>query len=260
MPTIVTGNCDDIAKGKKMSRGGFSRMSMAVLVACGICQSALAAEPARVNGSSSPAPVAAPQAESASAAASDSASAVAAPESTAAEVRELLRSGKVQELRTAYNGAYGASLLFATDDLIYYVSLFQGENFWRVIKTPNQDTAMRIYPLFVAQTETLAQAELNKVLLRAQTVQSERLLAERNAQLSRLQADQALRVQQEAQIAEQQAQTIREAQALANKQRENQQQLRALQKMINALQAEETDVGPAASSSNTRKSTRPPAR
>ena len=64
-----------------------------------------------------------------------------------------------------------------------------------------------------------------------------KLLASRNAQLSTLQADNTLRMQQEEQVAARQQQSRQEATALADQQKDVRQQLRDLQRQIDALQA-----------------------
>jgi hypothetical protein len=212
-----------------MMNVGLNRMGLALLAACIAGVLAPANAQAQANGGGAYA---------------NATAGAAQPDSTAAELQQLLRDGKVLELRTVYNGAYGASMLFSASDLNYYATLFQGNDFWRVVKTQDRGQAQQTYQAFAAQTEALGRAELNKVALQAQQTRTERLLAERNAQLNRLRADQALRAQQEAQIAEQQAQALRETQALIDQQRQTQQQLRSLQQQIDALLAEQRNVLP----------------
>ena len=67
---------------------------------------------------------------------------------TVDELKQLMDSRQLTELRTTYNGNYGASLLFNANTLTYYVALFQEKNFWRVIKTDAVDNAERVYRTF----------------------------------------------------------------------------------------------------------------
>ncbi|WP_175729220.1 DUF2968 domain-containing protein, partial [Burkholderia ambifaria] len=59
-------------------------------------------------------------------------------QSTIDELQQQIQSHALTEMRTAYNGSYGASLLFNIKDGTYYVALFQQKAFWRVIKTSNE--------------------------------------------------------------------------------------------------------------------------
>jgi hypothetical protein len=57
----------------------------------------------------------------------------------------MIRDGKVRELRTTYNGSYGASMLFYPDEMTFYIALFQQKKFWRVVKTQVDSRAETIY-------------------------------------------------------------------------------------------------------------------
>jgi flagellar biosynthesis GTPase FlhF len=166
-----------------------------------------------------------------------------APTSTVAELQQLIQSHQVTELRTTYNGSYGASLLFKADDLVYYVALFQDKNFWRVLKTPSDGNAEATYRAFAAQSSDLAAVDIQRIKLQAENARSDRLLAQRSTQLTALQADQALRQQQEQQVVARQQQSREQAQALESQQKDVRQQLRDLQRQIAVLQAQQADVG-----------------
>ncbi|NMK48702.1 DUF2968 domain-containing protein [Achromobacter sp. Bel] len=174
--------------------------------------------------------------------------AAARPSSTVAELQGLIQSRQVSELRTAYNGTYGASLLFKPDDLTYYVALFQQKDFWRVLKTLSEKQAESTYRAFAAQSADLAEVDIKRIKLQAEYANAEKLLASRSAQLSTLQADRTLRMQQEEQVAARQEQSRQEATALADQQKDVRQQLRDLQRQIDSLQAQQAqiDAGPAA--------------
>ncbi len=166
----------------------------------------------------------------------------AAP-TTVAELQGLIQNRQVTELRTTYNGSYGASLLFKADDMQYYVALFQQRDFWRVVKTVSQPQAEATYRAFVEQAADLAAVDLQRIRLQAENGNAEKQLAERSRQLSVLQADQALRQQQEQVVADRQAQLRQERDALAEQRQDTRAQLRALQRQIDELQAEQERVG-----------------
>lgn len=166
----------------------------------------------------------------------------ARPSSTVSELQSLIQNRQVSELRTAYNGTYGASLLFKPDDLTYYVALFQQKDFWRVLKTQSDKQAESTYRAFAAQSANLAEVDIKRIKLQAETAHAEKLLATRSAELSTLQADRALRLQQEQQVAARQEQSRQEATALAEQEKDVRQQLRDLQRQIDALQAQQAQV------------------
>lgn len=168
--------------------------------------------------------------------------AAARPSSTVAELQGLIQNRQVSELRTAYNGTYGASLLFKPDDLTYYVALFQQKDFWRVLKTVSEKQAEATYRAFTAQSAELAEVDIKRIKLQAEYAHAEKLLASRSEQLSTLQADRTLRMQQEEQVAARQEQSRQEATALADQQKDVRQQLRDLQRQIDALQAQQAQV------------------
>nr|WP_315845870.1 DUF2968 domain-containing protein [uncultured Achromobacter sp.] len=174
--------------------------------------------------------------------------AAARPSSTVAELQSLIQNRQVSELRTAYNGTYGASLLFKPEDLTYYVALFQQKDFWRVLKTVSEKQAEATYRAFATQSAELAEVDIKRIKLQAEYANAEKQLASRSAQLSTLQADRALRMQQEEQVAARQEQSRQEATALADQQKDVRQQLRDLQHQIDALQAQQAqiDASPAA--------------
>src|SRR6478609_6276504 len=91
--------------------------------------------------------------------------AAARPSSTVAELQGLIQNRQVSELRTAYNGTYGASLLFKPDDLTYYVALFQQKDFWRVLKTVSEKQAEATYRAFTTQSAELAEVDIKRIKL-----------------------------------------------------------------------------------------------
>lgn len=175
-----------------------------------------------------------------------------APASTVTELQQLIQSHQVTELRTTYNGSYGASLLFKADDLVYYVALFQDKNFWRVLKTRSDSKAESTYRVFADQSADLASVDIQRIKLQAENARSEKLLSQRSTELSALQADQALRQQQEQQVAVRQQQSREQTQALEDQQKDVREQLRDLQRQIAALQAQQASVDTTAPVSSKR--------
>lgn len=159
--------------------------------------------------------------------------------STVAELQELIKNRKVNELRTTYNGSYGASLLFRPDDLTYFVALFQQRDFWQVVKTPSHQNAEATYRAFAGRTADLARIDFERIRLQAENAKAEKELNDRMARLNMLQADQALRVQQDQQVASRQAQMQAEAGRLSQQQQDVRAQLRDVQHRIDALQVEQ---------------------
>jgi len=176
------------------------------------------------------------------------------PNSTVAELQSLIQNRQVSELRTTYNGTYGASLLFKPDDLTYYAALFQQKDFWRVVQTTSEKQAESTYRAFAQQSAELAEVDIKRVKLQAEYARSERLLAERSSELATLQADQSLRRQQEQQVAARQEQSRQQAAALAQQQQQLRKELGAMQRQIDALQAQQAELE--RDNAATRKKTR----
>ncbi|MFM0044264.1 DUF2968 domain-containing protein [Paraburkholderia sediminicola] len=153
-----------------------------------------------------------------------------------AELQQMIRGSDLSELRTTYNGSYGASLLFYGKEMTYYVALFQQKNFWRVIKTQDATRADMIYKDFVRQTLQLSDVEIRRSQLEAQKAFTERMIALSQDRANRLQADLDVAHQQQTIVANQQQQTRAEATALAQQKAAAQDQLRAAQRQVRELQ------------------------
>ncbi|HZZ02008.1 DUF2968 domain-containing protein [Paraburkholderia sp.] len=153
-----------------------------------------------------------------------------------AELQQMIRGSDMSELRTTYNGSYGASLLFYGKEMTYYVALFQQKNFWRVIKTQDATRADMIYKDFVRQTLQLSDVEIRRTQLEAQKAFTERMIALSQDRANRLQADLDVAHQQQTIVANQQLQTRAEATALAQQKAAAQDQLRAAQRQVRELQ------------------------
>lgn len=181
-----------------------------------------------------PLPVVTPAAASSTAAASANDSATDG--GNVAELQRMIHGPDLAELRTTYNGSYGASLLFYAKEMTYYVALFQQKTFWRVIKTTDETRAEAIYRDFARQTVQLSDVEIRRTRLEAQKAFTERLIALQQVRANRLEADLSVARQQQAAVATQQKETRQQASALQNQKAAAQDQLRATQHQVRELQ------------------------
>lgn len=153
-----------------------------------------------------------------------------------AELQQMIGGSDLSELRTTYNGSYGASLLFYGKEMTYYVALFQQKNFWRVIKTQDPARADMIYKDFVRQTVQLSDVEIRRTQLEAQKAFTQRMIALSQDRANRLQADLDIARQQQSIVATQQEAKRAEAAALAQQKLAAQEQLRVAQRQVRELQ------------------------
>jgi hypothetical protein len=153
-----------------------------------------------------------------------------------AELQQMIHGPDLTEMRTTYNGSYGASLLFYGKEMTYYVALFQQKNFWRVIKTTDDQRAEMIYRDFVRQTMQLSDVEIRRTKLEAQKAFTEHLIELSQDRANRLQADLAIARQQQSIVNGQQQQNRAEASALQQQKTQAQAQLRDAQRQVRDLQ------------------------
>ncbi|MBB5468831.1 hypothetical protein HDG32_004972 [Paraburkholderia sp. CI2] len=153
-----------------------------------------------------------------------------------AELQQMIHGPDLSELRTTYNGSYGASLLFYGKEMTYYVALFQQKNFWRVIKSQDAARAELIYKDFARQTMQLSDIEIRRTQLEAQKAFTQRMVALSQERASRLQADLDVARQQQSIVASQQEQKRAEATELAQQKAAAQDQLRVAQRQVRDLQ------------------------
>lgn len=159
-----------------------------------------------------------------------------------AELMQIIHDAKLSELRTTYNGSYGASLFFYPREMAYYVALFQDKHFWRVIKSENAGRAEAIYAGFVQQTAQLAEVEIRRTQLQAQKAYIEDIIALSAERAKRLQADLDVARTQQAKVNDYQRQTQGEAAALHAEKERAQAQLRQVQNEVMQLQRQ-TELG-----------------
>lgn len=160
---------------------------------------------------------------------------------TAAELQRLMADGGLSEMRTSYNGSYGASLLFHAESLNYYVALFHDRQFWRVIRTDQFNEAEKLFRTFASQTEQLAQVQLDAQRLDASKRYSEKLVAMNEHRLRGLQREMAQQQQQAAAVSQAIEANRQHAQVLSGDLRSTNSQLEALQAQIRLLQAQHLD-------------------
>ncbi|ACD17424.1 DUF2968 domain-containing protein [Paraburkholderia phytofirmans] len=159
-----------------------------------------------------------------------------------AELMQMIHDAKLSELRTTYNGSYGASLFFHPREMTYYIALFQDKHFWRVIKTEDMARAEAIYAGFGQQTAQLADVEIRRTQLQAQKAYIEDVIAMSEDRAKRLQADLDVARTQEAKVNDYQRQTQGEAVTLHAEKERVQAQLRQVQGEVMQLQRQ-TEMG-----------------
>lgn len=193
--------------------------------------------------------MAAPSSAASFASASGAASASASSPDTAseaqgnvAELMQMIQDAKLSELRTTYNGSYGASLFFYPREVTYYIALFQDKHFWRVIKSADAGRAEAIYAGFVQQTAQLSEVEIQRTLLQAQKSYIQDVIALSEERAKRLQADLEVARSQQAKVNDYQRQTQSEAAALREEKERAQAQLRQVQGQVMQLQRQ-TEMG-----------------
>ncbi|CDY75950.1 putative lipoprotein [Caballeronia glathei] len=159
-----------------------------------------------------------------------------------AELKQMVQSGQLVELRVTYNGSYGATLFFFPREMVYYVALFQEKRFWRVVKTQDENRADTVYAQFARKSYNLAEGEIRRTQLQAQKALLERVIAVSDDRARRLSADLAIARAQESQVSQRQQQTQAESAALQNEKLAAEQKLRALQQQVQQLQSQ-TEAG-----------------
>lgn len=157
-------------------------------------------------------------------------------QSTADDLQQQIQAHSLTEMRTAYNGSYGASLLFNIKEGNYYVALFQQKAFWRVIKTSNAESAEAIYADFSRQAATLAASELQAARLQSQRAMTDQQIAVVQERAARLQADVSIARLQQAAVTAHQREIHDENAALKAQQTQLQAQLHQLEEQVRTLQ------------------------
>jgi hypothetical protein len=194
--------------------------------------------PTTASGMAASTPVSSPVSSPDQTAAATAADEAKDSQGNVAELQRLMHGSALSELRTAYNGTYGASLLLHGKDMTYYVALFQQKNFWRVIKTTNEDYAESVYADFTRRSAQLADVEIKRTKLAAQKEYTEALIAAAQARADRLQADLDVAHKQQELAASRQKQAREEAASLQTQKLAAQEQLNAVRQQVHMLQRE----------------------
>lgn len=167
--------------------------------------------------------------------------AAAGPNSIVDDFHQLIANHQLTELRTTYNSSYGASLLFQPEKLNYYVALFHGKDFWRVIRTDSYDEAQNVYHTFVSQTEELAKVDIDTLRLQATKQFTDRMVALNQQQLQNLERDAEYQRQQAQQVASQQQQAEQQSSSLTADLRASNSELDAVRERIRALEEQQSN-------------------
>ncbi|WP_423759447.1 DUF2968 domain-containing protein [Burkholderia sp. NLJ2] len=166
----------------------------------------------------------------------------ASAQGTVAELTQMLHDGRIVEMRTTYNGSYGASLMFDPREMTYYVALFQDKHLWRVIRSQEKNRAEMVYANFIQQTVQLADIEIRRTELQAQKAFLERVIALQANRAQQLQADLSVARSQQAEVVQRQKSAQEQTQALQVEKRAAQMQLRDLQEQVRQLE-KQTETG-----------------
>jgi hypothetical protein len=152
------------------------------------------------------------------------------------EMQKLLQAGNLSEMRATHNASYGAQLYFLPREMVYYVALSQEAHLWRVVKTQDENRAESVYAQFARKSFELADGEIRRTRLQAQTALLDRVIAVSATRANRLSADLALAQQQDSQVSERQQKLQAESMALQSDKAEAERKLRALQQQVDQLQ------------------------
>lgn len=166
----------------------------------------------------------------------------ASAQGNVAELTQMLHDGRIVEMRTTYNGSYGASLMFDPREMTYYVALFQDKHLWRVIRSQEKSRAEMVYANFIQQTAQLADIEIRRTELQAQKAFLERVIALQANRAQQLQADLSVARSQQAEVVQRQKSAQEQTQALQVEKRAAQMQLRDLQEQVRQLE-KQTETG-----------------
>jgi hypothetical protein len=160
---------------------------------------------------------------------------------TVGYLRQLMDSHQLTQLRTTFNGDYGATLFFQPEKLSYYVAMFHGDVYWRVIQTDSEQNAESIYNAFSQQSEKLAEVDIDALRLKAGNTYAEQMVAMNQKRLQNLQADANRQQQQGQEVAAQQQQAQQQAVVLSGELRNSSAQLDAVKERIRALEAQQAN-------------------
>lgn len=90
------------------------------------------------------------------------------------ELQALMKQTHLLELRSTFNGSYGASLLLNRETQTYYVASFQHKTFFRVFKNRSEENAENHYRKLSDWTEARAKEEIAGIKKAAKQYQNAR--------------------------------------------------------------------------------------
>jgi hypothetical protein len=103
-----------------------------------------------------------------------------------ADVERMLNGAELTLFHVFRTFDYSVKLLFYPKELKYYVALLQEDRLWRVLTTPDMNTARQLFHHMQEQAARLADGETRRLQLQAQNEQLKRQIAESEAQAERL--------------------------------------------------------------------------
>jgi len=159
------------------------------------------------------------------------------------ELDTRMREGRVRELRTSYDGDYGASLLVADDTVVCYLALLHHRKLWRVFRFDDFSAAEKAYLRLAQQNAAWAREAILGEVLTAQQRELARLTQESEARAGALDRDVRVMQAQRRQMLEEQRAMREQVQAAHVENRAARIRLEQLHKHIRGL---ETDLSDAA--------------
>ncbi|WP_336599178.1 DUF2968 domain-containing protein [Paraburkholderia bengalensis] len=103
-----------------------------------------------------------------------------------ADVERMLDGAELTSFHVFRTFDYSVKLLFYPKELKYYVALLQEDRLWRVLTTPDMNTARQLFHHMQEQAVRLADGETRRLQLQAQNEQLKRQIAESEARAERL--------------------------------------------------------------------------
>ncbi|KVF40989.1 DUF2968 domain-containing protein [Burkholderia vietnamiensis] len=154
-----------------------------------------------------------------------------------AEIEQLRAQAALMLFRVFRTFAYSVDLLFYPAELRYYVTLSQDERPWRALRAAEFDAADAAFRHFEEQALRLAEVEVCRAQLNAQTEKLSRLLAMSQEHAERLQQDLDSHAQATIRVTTRQQQLRKEVAQLEAKRVAAQAQLSKVERQIQRMNA-----------------------
>ncbi|WP_250473521.1 DUF2968 domain-containing protein [Caballeronia sp. GAFFF1] len=130
--------------------------------------------------------------------------------------------------------------------MTYYAALFQIDKIWRVLKTQNEARAESVFSDFAKSSVTLADSEIRRIKLEAETAYLQRQIAAQQERANRLPADLDVAQAQQSEAASHQQAEQDAIRRLRTEQAAARAQLHTLQLRVQGLQKQADGDLPAA--------------